>query len=310
MQLPDCGHSFDLQHLSGKLTLWGTNLPSAAAVPKADFGLALCAIEAMLRVYFTNELQVIIPIPIGYQEAIVTPKSSRSVEAYWSFTADKAGQNLVLPDGRCDVILRHNINQQNLQFPVVTGPATQAYMVTYEAGDCWLGVRLRPNNGVMLWRNRIENAENAVLRGQDAVALVPDLLTREGAEMTLADLATVMATKAPSKEDGRLNRALDALHASGGRITIEKLAVFSGCTPRHLNRIFRSHVGLGTKTYAQLVQFHRTLKLVQQEHLSISDAAFEGGYADQAHLARAFRRFGGFTPSEIPKGLSLPALFT
>jgi hypothetical protein len=75
--------------------LGGTNIPSLTQCLMVAFGLAHNAIEAMLRAYFTNELHLIILIPIGYQETIVTPKASRSVEAYWSFTADKPGQSLV-----------------------------------------------------------------------------------------------------------------------------------------------------------------------------------------------------------------------
>lgn len=284
-------------------------MPIFGALPTFACGLADSNMEAMLDVSSTNRLEAIIPIPIGYRETIVTPKASRNVEAFWSFTADKSGQSLVLPDGRCDIILRHNINRPHSQIPVVTGPATEAYMVAYEAGDCWLGTRLRPNNGVTLWGARIADAANKVLRGQDAVDLVPSLQNRTGTEMTLTDLAGVMVAKTPTIAELRTTRALDVLHTSGGRIGIEELAAFVGCSARHLNRLFRSQVGLSAKTYAQLVQFHRTLKLVQREHLPITIAAFEGGYADHAHLTRAFGRFGGFTPSQIPKDLSLPALF-
>ncbi len=187
---------------------------------------------------------------------------------------------------------------------VVTGPATEPYTVTYEAGDCWQGIRLRPSNGVLLWRNRISTAENAVLRGEDALALVPRLGTQN---LALDDLSAVFADGATV--DARVARALDALHASGGRISIEKLAAWVGCTARHLNRMFRAHVGLGAKTYAQLVRFHRSLRLIQRESMPIADAAYEGGYADHAHLTRAFRRFGGFTPRALPAELSLPSLF-
>ena len=165
-------------------------------------------------------------------------------------------------------------------------------------------MRLRPNFGVLLWRERIRDAENAVMRGQDALAIVPTLFAKD--EVSLTAFAKTIATMTL---DERIGRALDVMHASGGRIGIAELAECVGCSTRHLNRIFRSCVGLSAKTYAQLVQFHRTLKLLQQDQHLITDAAYEGGYADHAHLTRSFRRFGGFVPSDIPKELSLPALF-
>lgn len=268
------------------------------------------SLQAILGEPPTNELLAPIPIPNGYQETIVTPKASRSVEAYWSFTANKVGRSLVLPDGRCDIIVRDNIHRTDVPLPIITGPATEPYTVEYEVGDRWLGIRLRPDKGVALWRSEIAYAADTVLRGKDAVALMPGLAKLKSCEMTMANLAKVAEAPMKLSADQRLTRALDALHASGGRIRIEKLARFAGCTSRHLNRMFRSTIGLSTKTYAQLVQFHRTLKLIQHEHLPITDAAFEGGYADHAHLTRAFRRYGGFTPSDVPDDLPLPMLFS
>lgn len=106
-----------------------------------------------------------------------------------------------------------------------------------------------------------------------------------------------------------LGRALDTIHFSGGRIRVDRLADTVGCSSRHLNRLFRANVGLGCKIYIQLAQFHRTLRLVGSEGISLTDAAFEGGYADHAHMTRAFRSFGGFAPTSIPENLTLPTVF-
>lgn len=237
----------------------------------------------------------------------MTPQASRSVEALWSFTANKPGRSLVLPDGRCDIIVRYNIHASHTPIPVITGPATQAYTVECDVGDSWLGMRLRPSSGVALWQSEIVLAADRVLRGPEALELLPGLAALNRKPITRANFVEAIGM-IHLRADPRLTRSLDALHVSGGRIRIEKLAQFAGCTSRHLNRLFRSHIGLAAKTYAQLVQFHRTLKLVKQERLAITSAAFEGGYADHAHLTRAFQRYGGFTPSEMSEELTLPTL--
>lgn len=250
-----------------------------------------------------------IRIPIGFRETIVTPKTSRNVEAFWSFVAAKPGRSLVLPDGRCDVIFRHSLSRPNSQIPIVTGPATRAYMVQYEAGDSWFGMRLRPNHGASIWGDHISIVADTVLRGDKAARMLHGLQPLVGSQIEACDLSGLLALGAQTKSDERLEYALDCLHASGGRLSVAQLAEMVGCTPRHLNRIFRNNIGLGTKSYSQLVQFHRALKLIQHQHLSASAAAYEGGYSDHAHLSRAFRRFGGFTPSTIPRELSTPTLF-
>lgn len=222
------------------------------------------------------------------------------MEAEWSFTATEAGRHLVLPDGRCDVIYRSVGG--GAMTPVVTGPATQPYWVAFQPGDTWVGLRFRPEYGGLLWGRRLGQAQNSVLRGEAAFNLIPSLKPN-------TDLTTLLDTlAAPSPPQG-LTRALDVIHASGGRIQIDRLASFAGWSARHLTRLFRDHIGLTAKVYAQLVQFHRALRLIRSGGLSPTATAYEGGYADQSHLTRAFRRFGGFSPAAMPPELSLPTLF-
>lgn len=254
------------------------------------------------------------PIPLGYQESIFTPKASRGMEARWTFSADKRGKSLILPDGRCDVMLRYNSGRPEAPVPLVTGPATRPYTVECQPGDSWLGIRMRPHKAVVLWRQRLSSAADAVLRGAEAVSLMPGLAVFDRQNLSLASLAEAVQALLPPDDatapDDRISDVLNAVHASGGRLRIEALATFAGCSPRHLNRVFGASIGLPIKTYAQLVQFHRTLKLICDEKLPVADASYEGGYADQPHLTRAFRRFGGFAPSRIPDELTVPALFS
>lgn len=231
------------------------------------------------------------------------------MEATWSFVADKQGRAIVLPDGRCDIIVRKNIHRSDPAIPVITGPSTRAYTVNYEKGDQWHGIRLRPEHGAALWRHGLVDAVDSVLRGQAAKAFLPALAALDDEPMSVHQLERVIPTPARPTVDHRVMWAIDNLHMSGGRLRVEHLAQRLSCTARHLNRLCRQNIGLSAKTYAQLVQFHRTLRLITESDISLAAAAFEGGYADQAHLTRSFRRFGGFVPSEMPWELSLPTLF-
>lgn len=195
---------------------------------------------------------------------------------------------LVLPDGWCDIILRYNDYKSEFPTPIITGPATHPYTVAYEVGDSWLGIRLRPGSGAVVWQQRIDHAMDTVLSGQDAIALLPGLSQMKGGQLNLKNLAGVLAAKKSPLIDQSLLLALDVLHASGGLMQIANIAMYIGCSSRNLNRKFRSNIGVSAKTYAQLVQFHRALKLVQREQLSITDAAFEGGYNEFWIVARNY----------------------
>lgn len=226
----------------------------------------------------------------------------------WSFAARTFGSAVVLPDGRCDIIVRSHSRTPDQFTPMITGPATRPYRVDYESGDQWFGIRLHPEHGAALWQDNLGNAPDSVLRGGEALERLPSLFVLRGSGPTLDALAHIVHAQTWPEVDPRLTRAIDILHASGGRLRIEALAKIVACTARHLNRLFRQNVGLSAKAYAQLIQFHRTIKLITYGNLPLSAAAFEGGYADHAHMARTFRRFGGFSPNSIPADLSFPAI--
>ena len=73
-----------------------------------------------------------------------------------------------------------------------------------------------------------------------------------------------------------------------------------GFSRKHLRALFREHVGLAPKLYAELVRFARlTARLKATPDVSWASLAFELGFADQAHLAREVRRFSGVPPTEV-----------
>ncbi len=81
---------------------------------------------------------------------------------------------------------------------------------------------------------------------------------------------------------------------------------------KQFERLFASFVGINPKEYARIVRFQKSLALLQKIHSSVkygvasrvfsqAGLAYAGGYADQSHLIREFRRFCGRTPMELIK---------
>ena len=69
-------------------------------------------------------------------------------------------------------------------------------------------------------------------------------------------------------------------------------------SPRTVQRRFLRATGLTQGTF---VQIGRALQAVEflERGLSIADAVFQAGYADQPHLTRSLQRFMGQTPGQI-----------
>ncbi|HEX6398682.1 MAG TPA: AraC family transcriptional regulator [Steroidobacteraceae bacterium] len=97
--------------------------------------------------------------------------------------------------------------------------------------------------------------------------------------------------------------AVDQIAASGGRIPIEQLATQTGFTRKHLGNLFRQQVGLTPKALARVHRFQGALQLLHRAHGQVpwAELAEQSGFYDQSHLINEFRRFTGFSPTELAR---------
>jgi len=93
-----------------------------------------------------------------------------------------------------------------------------------------------------------------------------------------------------------INRISD----SKGMITVAELEKKTGYSSRWLNRKFSEHLGTGPKNLSEIIRF----KQFYQEYstgvkMQSLENHFYHYYYDQSHFLRAFKRFTGFTPTDL-----------
>jgi len=101
------------------------------------------------------------------------------------------------------------------------------------------------------------------------------------------------------RPDPVVEASLAALEADADR-SIGELAAGLPVSHRTLIARFRRATGLTPRDYAQLWRFHRFVTGLASlpGHTDWAGLAPLGGYYDQAHVVRAFRRYCGWTPTE------------
>jgi AraC-like DNA-binding protein len=67
---------------------------------------------------------------------------------------------------------------------------------------------------------------------------------------------------------------------------------------RTIQRRFLHATGLTRGTFEQIERARQAVTFLEQG-LSIADAVYQVGYADQPHLTRSLKRFIGQTPAQI-----------
>lgn len=249
------------------------------------------------------------PIPNGYKEVLHTARERPAVEAAWTSFTEKGLDHRVLPDGRCDIILRfHSDGSKPLGsiFPAIVGAATRFHVVKIEPRTGYVGVRLRPGTARKVLGVRLKEITDQGIGGDAAIAIIPALAAICAPAQSIDELVSrldsfVVERSSEAQIDLLTSGLINMLHTTGGRLSVTEIARLHGVDVRMVHRRIVSSTGLTPKQMAMVIQFHRALRLIVDGKLDIASAAFEAGYSDQAHMARIFRRMGGFVPGRIPE---------
>ncbi|MEW6131046.1 MAG: AraC family transcriptional regulator [Acidobacteriota bacterium] len=82
-------------------------------------------------------------------------------------------------------------------------------------------------------------------------------------------------------------------------LSLRELAEIAGLSVSHFKNLFRESVGLTAHQYLIRRRVERAKTLLTDGKLSISQIAFETGFAHQSHLARHMRRLLGVSPKAL-----------
>ena len=79
-------------------------------------------------------------------------------------------------------------------------------------------------------------------------------------------------------------------------MTLEMLADATCTSPSHLSRVFKQTTGIGYLEYLNQFRVEKSMKLLKQRDLRISEIAFQVGFQSLAPFNRTFRVYAGMTP--------------
>jgi transcriptional regulator GlxA family with amidase domain len=82
----------------------------------------------------------------------------------------------------------------------------------------------------------------------------------------------------------------------GEQVPVAELASMSGLTESHLIRAFHRDFGLPPHAYHMRLRLAAASELLSSG-VSVSNTAYECGFADQSHLSRKFKEVYGLTPA-------------
>lgn len=168
--------------------------------------------------------------------------------------------------------------------------------VTLRAGRSWAVVGLKAKD----LRNRFEDLSKAW--GPDTLEISEKLRANTDtlARVRLLEEELIRRLRTPLPSEDALCPVVETICQRSGNVRVSTLRLESGKTRQHLTRQFEEAVGLGPKTFARLVRFHRLLRgVLNADKPGWALLATESGFYDQAHMITEFRRLTGSSPAQF-----------
>jgi AraC-like DNA-binding protein len=144
--------------------------------------------------------------------------------------------------------------------------------------------------------------------GQAAAAGATDIGLDEVGHLLIARFLALAAGRA---EPGRGSTSRDRRRAVDTALWIDAnahepidlalAAAHAGSSPYHFLRIFRAALGVTPHQYLVRCRLRRAAALLAEEERSITDVAYDAGFADLSNFVRTFHRAAGVSPRAFRK---------
>ena len=110
--------------------------------------------------------------------------------------------------------------------------------------------------------------------------------------LSAADLATVLATHAPSWIQGTLEKMREAPHSS-----VEELAQHAGFSPAQFRRRFQAATGSTPRDYLSRIRLEKARTQLETTDLPVRAIAAQCGFDSVPHFIRMFEKKTGWSPA-------------
>jgi len=139
------------------------------------------------------------------------------------------------------------------------------------------------------------------------------LLNARSATTRLKILTAFIATLIKNNEayvEPVTAEVMTAIRHANGKLSLRHLQQSMRLSERSIERRFTQHIGVSPKLFSQITRFQSSLlQLRSGKYETLSDVAFDNGYADQSHFIRSFKYFTGSSPLAFRK-VAQPTLDT
>lgn len=172
-------------------------------------------------------------------------------------------------------------------------------------------IELNPLGAYRLFHLSYTEVKNQIVEMADLAGNSGAALQLQLAEAGTIDQKLQLLQKALIKRleqavpDPIYDYCIDRIAGSKGMVSVAQLEKETGYSSRWLHRKFSEHLGTGPKNLAEIVRFKQFYQVYSTNGKPESlKSIIHHSYYDQSHFLRAFKRFTGFSPTDLQNSLN------
>ena len=240
------------------------------------------------------------------------------IKAYLVVDANTTSINRIIPDTSMTMVFRYRgkvkhqagDHEHELPFASISGLRKSFRLITYTPGSGNILVQFREEGASPFFHEPLHEFMN------DSVALsnlsrykditsIESQLAELDVEKDKIDLIEnyLLSKISYHKPDMLVHTALQKIHSTNGTIRINELTDLLCISKDPFEKRFRQAIGIPAKQFSSIVRL-RSIIHNKLSDKTLSDAALDAGYFDQAHFSKDFKLFTGQTPTDF---LTTPA---
>ena len=268
---------------------------------------------------------------MNYKTYPPSKELSTFIKCFWTLESPlekEQKKQRIIPDGCMEMIFHYgDLYKQYLEdgnFIIqpkcfVFGQITEALEIEPTGRIGIFAIRFHPNGFTPFSSidvNKMRNTTTSLhtLFENEGLILEKTILNAPTIEDRIKTIETFLLEKLISSDvvDRISNSSLEILMQSNGQISVSKLSDELRINRKKLHRRIISAIGLSPKQLSKIIRLQATLNMLENNQFtSLTSAAHEGGYFDQAHFIKDFKEFTGMSPKQFySDNLKMSVLFT
>ena len=240
----------------------------------------------------------------AYYKELRTSKFT-DIAVYYEFKVGKKIENVMclIPDGCFDLLFC--LDENKPQVYLWTTPYSKKEQSFIRPEGLYFGVRFWPEQTSLFFREHMHDLIEQVIPLQYLLSFNTTIFEKMinadtfQYRIKIFDDFFLSIKEEAVKESMIVKHVIHQLYETSGQCSLKAVAQSVGFSQQYIRRIFERFIGLSPKQLAQVVQLQRILQAFEmQQQVDLQDIAFNGGYYDQAHFIKNFKKFMHTTPKK------------